>query len=137
MLQDLIRLLAWVNFLLAVAALAVAPALVAAALQTERIDGEMTAEAKTALAAGAAAGACAALLAAAATGLLLRRMWSKRLSIAVGILALAQAVWHAIRGEWGVVLGLSAYAALVAWILLPAAAAGYFAGDQNRQPTAM
>ena len=126
MFHDLIRLFAFLNMALALAALVIGPVLISMSAAAADEKGEWTKEAADGLALGTAVSAYFALFTASAVGLLLHRRWGQVLTVGMAVVMTAQGVWHAIRGEWGVTAFLAGYALLAAWLLLHPINAGYF-----------
>lgn len=59
------------------------------------------------------------LLAASGWTLLRKNGWGRPTTLALGGVMTAQSLWHALRSEWGIVLFLLCYAALIGFLLIP------------------
>ncbi len=117
MFPGLVRILAWLNLLLAV----IATALLVPLLQAVETD---TTEPVGVMA--AFLGFYLLLLLSSGIGLAMRRRWGKWIAFTLATLLLAEGVWHSIRAEWEFALFCASYVVLAGLLLLNPGHTRYF-----------
>ena len=117
MFPELVRILAWLNLLLAViAATLLGPLLQALGTDTDEPVGVMA----------AVLGIYLLLLLSSGIGLAMRRRWGKWIALTLAALLLAEGVWHSIRAEWEFALFCASYVLLAGLLLLNPGHTRYF-----------